>query len=142
MLNVVVLMGRLTADPELKHTQSGNSVTSFSIAVDRSYCKQGEERQADFINIVAWRSAAEFICKYFGKGKLIALQGEIQTRKYTDKSGNNRTAVEVVADQASFAEPKSKESSKNTYEPASSSPDVSAGKDDFEEAPSDDDLPF
>lgn len=103
MFNLVVLTGRLTADPELKTTQSGVSVTSFSIAVERRY-KQGEERQADFINIVAWRSSAEFICKYFKKGSMIGIEGSIQTRKYQDRDGNNRTAFEVVANNVQFVE--------------------------------------
>ena len=103
MFNLVVLTGRLTADPELKTTPNGVSVTSFSIAVERRY-KQGEERQADFINIVAWRSSAEFICKYFKKGSMIGIEGAIQTRKYQDKDGNNRTAFEVVANNVQFVE--------------------------------------
>jgi len=103
MFNLVVLTGRLTADPELKTTPNGVSVTSFSIAVERRY-KQGEERQADFINIVAWRSSAEFICKYFKKGSMIGIEGSIQTRKYQDKDGNNRTAFEVVANNVQFVE--------------------------------------
>lgn len=101
-MNKVILMGRLVADPELKTTPSGVSVTSFRIAVDRNYVKQGEERQADFIDIVCWRQRAEFVCKYFVKGQLIALEGSIQTRQYQDKNGNNRTAVEVVADNVYF----------------------------------------
>lgn len=105
MFNTVILTGRLTGDPELKTTPSGVSVTSFSIAVDRRY-KQGEDRQTDFINIVAWRSAAEFITKYFKKGSLIGLEGSIQTRNYTDKNGNKRTAFEVVAKEVQFVESK------------------------------------
>jgi single-strand DNA-binding protein len=105
MFNLVVLTGRLTADPELKTTSNGTSVVSFSIAVDRRY-RIGEERQTDFINIVAWRSSAEFISKYFKKGSLIGIEGSIQTRKYTDKNGNNRTAFEVVANNVQFVESK------------------------------------
>lgn len=105
MFNIVVLTGRLTADPELKTTQSGLSVTSFSIAVDRRF-GSGEERQTDFINIVAWRQQAEFVAKYFKKGNLIGIEGSIQTRKYTDKNGNNRTAFEVVANNIQFVESK------------------------------------
>lgn len=105
MFNLVVLTGRLTVDPELKTTQSGVSVTDFSIAVQRSY-KSGEEPITDFINIQAWRSTAEFICKYFGKGKMIGIEGSIQTRRYTDKQGNNRTAFEVVANNVQFVESK------------------------------------
>lgn len=106
MLNVAVLMGRLVADPELRHTTSDIAVTSFTIAVDRSYVKSGAERQADFIDIVAWRSTAEFVCKYFRKGQLIAVQGSIQTRSYQDKDGNKRKAFEIVADNVHFAESK------------------------------------
>ena len=104
MLNKAILMGRLTANPELKTTPQGTAVTSFSIAVDRNYNKG--EKQTDFINIVAWRNTAEFICKYFTKGQLVAVDGSIQTRSYTDKDGNKRTAFEVVADQVYFAEKK------------------------------------
>lgn len=103
MLNVVAIMGRLVADPELKTTQQGTSVCSFRIACDRSYAKQGEQRQADFIDIVVWRAQAEFVCKYFQKGSPIAIEGSLQTRQYQDKNGSNRTAVEVVASQVSFA---------------------------------------
>ena len=105
-MNTVVLIGRLTADPELKHTQNDNAVTGFSIAVDRPYQKSGEERQADFIDIVAWRGTAEFICKYFKKGRKIAVQGAIQTRSYTDKDGNKRKAFEVLAEKVYFADSK------------------------------------
>ena len=103
MLNVVVLSGRLTQDPELKTTPNGISVCSFSIAVERRF-RSGEERQSDFINIVTWRSSAEFVSKYFKKGQMIAIRGSIQTRRYQDKDGNNRTAFEVVADDVQFAD--------------------------------------
>ena len=105
MFNLVVLTGRLTADPELKSTSNGLSVTTFSIAVDRRY-RSGEERQTDFINIVAWRQSAEFITKYFKKGNLIGIEGSIQTRRYQDKNGNNRTAFEVVVNNVQFVESK------------------------------------
>ena len=107
MLNVVALMGRLVADPELRQTPQGVSVTTFTIAVDRSFVRQGEQRQADFIDIVCWRSSAEFVCKYFKKGSLIAVNGSIQTRTYQDKNGNNRKAFEIVADNVHFAGAKS-----------------------------------
>ena len=103
MLNKVVLMGRLTRDPELKHTQTNTSVTSFTLAVDRSFARQGEERQTDFIDIVAWRNTAEFMTRYFRKGQLVAVSGRLQTRKWQDNQGNNRTAYEVVADEVFFA---------------------------------------
>lgn len=106
MLNVVTLMGRLTADPELKTTTGGTSICSFTIAVERSYVNHGEERKCDFINIVAWRNTAEFICKYFVKGSTIAIDGSIQTRKYEDRDGNKRNIFEVVANRAYFCEKK------------------------------------
>lgn len=102
MLNSAIIMGRLTADPELRTTTSGLSVTSFSVAVDRRFQRQGEEKQTDFINVVAWRQTAEFVSRYFHKGSMIAVQGSIQTRNYEDKNGNKRTAVEIVADNVSF----------------------------------------
>lgn len=103
MLNVVAIVGRLVADPELRTTPAGYSVCSFRIACDRSYAQQGQERQADFIDVVAWRQSAEFVSKYFKKGGLIAVEGRLQTRQYRDKQGSNRTAVEVVANNISFA---------------------------------------
>ena len=102
MLNRVILMGRLVSDPELKTTPSGVSVTTFRIAVDRSYVKSGEERKADFFDVVCWRSTAEFVCRYFGKGALIAVDGQLQSRTYQAKDGTNRYVVEVVTDNVSF----------------------------------------
>ena len=146
MVNVAVLMGRLTANPEPKVTPNGVSVTNFSLAVDRSYVPKGAERQTDFIDIVAWRGTADFVCKYFRKGQLIAVQGSIQTRSYTDKEGNKRKAFEIVADNVHFAEPKHDDNprtgNKSTYPAAGKAPDVDAGSDDFEEMPDDGDLPF
>ena len=104
--NLVVLTGRICNDVELKTTPSGVSVCTFSIAVDRGY---GENKQTDFINIVAWRSTAEFISKYFKKGSAIGIEGSIQTRKYTDKNGNSRTAFEVIANNTQFVEGKKAE---------------------------------
>ena len=103
MLNVVAIMGRLVADPELRTTTQGTNVCSFRIACDRNFARQGEQRQADFIDIVAWRQQAEFVSKYFSKGSLIAITGNLQTRQYQDKNGNNRTVVEVVASEVNFA---------------------------------------
>lgn len=137
MLNVVVLTGRLTADPELKTTSSGVSVCSFSVAVERRY-RSGEDREADFINIVAWRSSAEFVSKYFKKGQMIAIEGSIQTRKYQDKEGNNRTAFEVLANNVQFADFGKRD---NTQQSGASKPDVDVS--DFAETTDpDDDLPF
>ena len=139
MFNLVVLTGRLTADPELKTTANGLSVTTFSIAVDRRY-RSGEERQTDFINIVAWRQSAEFVAKYFKKGNLIGIEGSIQTRRYQDKNGNNRTVFEVVANNVQFVESK-RDSSPADSEPASFS---NAGINDFADLgdATDDDIPF
>lgn len=103
--NLTVLMGRLTADPELKTTQSGISVCSFDIAVDRPY-KKDEEKTSDFIKIVAWRQTAEFVSHYFTKGSRIGIEGSIQTRRYQDSNGNNRTAFEVVANNVQFIDKK------------------------------------
>ena len=141
MLNVVCLMGRICADLELRHTPNNVSVTTFTLAVDRSYVPAGQERQADFIDIVAWRGTAEFVSKYFRKGQLVAVQGSIQTRTYTDKDGNKRKAFEVVADNVHFAE--KKESNNNTYNRGSADVEPASGDTgDFEEMPVDGDLPF
>lgn len=115
MLNRVILMGRLVADPELKTTNSGVSVCSFRIAVDRSYVKAGEQRQADFFDIVAWRSSAEFVCRHFTKGSLIAVDGQLQTRQYQTKDGSNRSAVEVVADSISFTGERKEQKQESGY---------------------------
>lgn len=109
MLNVAAITGRLTADPELKKTNTGTSVCSFTVAVDRNFVKQGEERQADFLEVVAWKNAAEFVSKYFQKGSMIAVQGTIQTRNWEDKNGNKRKSTEIIADQVSFCGGKTEE---------------------------------
>lgn len=103
--NKVILMGRLTADPELKQTPSGAAVTTFTLAVDRRFNK-GDEKQCDFITIVAWKQTAEFISKFFKKGQAMLVCGELQTRTWKDKDGNNRYATEVVASEATFCEGK------------------------------------
>lgn len=160
MLNVAVIMGRLVAAPELRSTPSGISVTSFRVAVDRSYAsRDGGERQTDFIDVTAWRNTAEFVCKYFTKGQMIAVNGRIQTRSYEDKQGNKRTAVEIVADNVNFCGSK-RESGGDSYrgdadsgfgggafaEPAAPKEPpaafTSGSVDAFEEVLSDDDLPF
>jgi len=107
MLNKVILMGRLTADPELRRTQSELAVTSFSLAVNRSFTKKGEKPEVDFIECVAWRNTAEFICKWFGKGRQMAVTGRLQVRNWEDKQGNKRRTAEVVVDEAFFADSKS-----------------------------------
>ena len=146
MINTVALMGRLTYDPELRATPSGVSVIRFQVACDRNYQRAGEERQADFIDCVAWRQTAEFISRYFRKGSMIAVEGSIQTSNYTDKDGNKRKQVEVVANNVSFCG--SKAESGNDYqnrEYTQAAPSYSnADNSDFEEIvdDSEDDLPF
>ena len=151
MLNVVAIMGRLVADPELRTTTQGTNVCSFRIACDRNFARQGEQRQADFIDIVAWRQQAEFVSKYFQKGSLIAIEGSLQARQYQDKTGANRTSVAVVADNINFAG--SKGTSKPEDEGAEATPRSEAwpkadppanygGVDDFSVIDDSDDLPF
>ncbi len=142
MLNCVTLIGRLVADVELKTTTSGKSVATFRIAVDRSYTKPGEQRQADFITIVCWEGTANFVSRYFSKGSMIAIQGRIQTRNYEDSNGNKRTAFEVVADEVSFCGGKNETSpgqaaapATPTYQPAADFEEI--GADDYDEP-----LPF
>jgi single stranded DNA-binding protein len=98
MLNKIFIMGRLTRDPELRRTQSGTAVTSFSLAVDRDYKSQSGEKETDFIDVVAWRSTAEFVSKYFTKGRMAVVEGRLQIHDWKDKDGNNRHSAEVVAD--------------------------------------------
>jgi single-strand DNA-binding protein len=134
-LNKVILCGRLTADVELKQTQSGVSVCSFSLAVNRKYSKEGEQA-TDFINIVAWRNTAEFITKYFKKGNAICICGQLQTRSWTAQDGSKRYATEVLAEEASFVERRAEAGNPApnfTSEPAAPR---------FEEVSADEDLPF
>lgn len=153
MLNRVILMGRLVSDPELKTTTSGISVCSFRIAVERSYVKSGEERKADFFDIVCWRNTAEFVCRYFGKGSLIAVEGQLQSRTYQAKDGSNRYVVEVVADNVSFtgerrdnSQPAYNQNYNQAYPEQPAAPAApayqSGSTDSFQEMPLDDDLPF
>ncbi len=148
MLNQVALMGRLTADPELRHTPSDIAVTTFTLAVNRSYVKQGAERQTDFIDIVAWRNTADFICRYFKKGQMMAVEGSIQTRTYTDKEGKNRKAFEILANNVYFTESKNPGSAPSgSFEQRADLPiaeeSFSAGdNDDFAVIDNDEDLPF
>lgn len=151
MLNVVALTGRFTADPELRHTPNGVATCSFSIAVDRSFVRQGEERKADFINIVTWRSTAEFVCKYFRKGNMVAVNGSLQSRNYEDKNGNKRTAYEVVADNVHFVESKASSGNSGYSAPVAEAPravqsapaSYSVGSpDDFAVIDDSEDLPF
>lgn len=104
MLNKIFIMGRLTRDPELRRTQSGTPVTSFSLAVDRDYKTQSGEKETDFIDVVAWRATAEFVAKYFTKGRMAVVEGRLQIRAWQDKEGNNRRSAEVVADNVYFGD--------------------------------------
>ena len=106
MLNKIFIMGRLTRDPELRRTQSGTPVTSFSLAVDRDFKSQSGEKETDFIDVVAWRATAEFVAKYFTKGRMAIVEGRLQIRPWTDKDGNNRRSAEVVADNIYFGDSK------------------------------------
>lgn len=106
MLNHIVIMGRLTRDPELRHTQSNVAVTSFSVACDRDFKAKGGEKETDFIDVVAWRNTAEFVSKYFSKGRMAVVEGRLQIRPYTDREVNKRTAAEVIADNVYFGDSK------------------------------------
>lgn len=128
-MNRVILMGRLTAEPKLKATASGVSVTNFSLAVDRPYIKQN--KKTDFINVVAWRQTAEFICRHFVKGQLMAIDGSIETRRYTDKNGTERTNFEVVVENAYFTGDKREQNQADNQQP-----------DEIEQLTEDGDLPF
>ncbi len=153
MLNHIVLMGRLTKDPELRHTQAGIAVASFTLAVDRDFGSR-EEKQTDFIDIVAWRNTGEFVSKYFTKGQLAAVSGRLQIRDWTDKDGGKRKAAEVIADNVYFAEGKKNRdnasggddsygggysSGNNSGGYGKSSPAIEA---DFSEVEDDGELPF
>ena len=170
MLNHIVIMGRLTRNPELRHTQSGTAVSSFALAVDRDFKdKQTGERATDFINVVAWRTTGEFVSKYFSKGRMAVVEGRLQIRDWTDKEGNRRTIAEVVADSVYFGDSKREGDGQGSYignngygggsyggqggsygRPAPSGPPAPAadygipsGSDEFEELSDDDgDLPF
>ena len=147
-LNKVVLAGRLTADPELKQTQSGISVTSFTLAVNRKYAKDQEQQQTDFISVVAWRQTAEFISRYFKKGSALCITGSIQVRTWQDQQGQKRYATEVIADEAMFVDSKSdnQPAANGSYIPGTTGyvPDAYAptAAPKFEEINPDDDLPF
>ena len=141
MLNRIVLMGRLTRDPELRRTQSGTAVVSFSIACDRDYAAQGAERETDFIDIVAWRGTAEFVEKYFGKGRMIVVGGRLQIRNWEDRDGNKRRSAEVIVNSIYFGDSKKDgDSSTGNYRAAGAPVDVSAS--DFTDVEDDGELPF
>ncbi|MDL2287275.1 single-stranded DNA-binding protein [Eubacteriales bacterium OttesenSCG-928-G02] len=140
--NKVILIGNMVADPELKQTENGIPVTSFRIAVGRNYVKQGEPQQTDFIDIVCWRRNAEFVTKYFSKGKAILVCGSLQTRTWVDNNNQKRYVTEVIADEVNFVEKKSNDG--NTSSSAYATPSYSTPKVEgsFEELEADDELPF
>lgn len=131
MLNKVIVMGRLVRDPELRRTNSGTAVASFTIACDRDFKSDGGEREADFIECVAWRNTAEFVSKYFAKGRMAVVSGRLQTRNWTDKEGNKRKATEIVAESVYFGDSKREEL--QSY---------AAPQESFAELPDDGELPF
>ena len=143
MLNCAVIMGRLTADPELRQTPSGVAVTRFTVAVDRGYVKAGEERKADFITVVAWRQTAEFVTRYFSKGSMIAVQGAIQTGSY-EKDGIKRSTFEIVAYNVSFCGSKSESSTGGAprMNDTAATSFSNGSINDFAAVADDDDLPF
>ena len=142
MLNVAVLMGRLVADPQLRQTPAGKKVCSFRIAVNRNYTGQDGKQQADFFDIVAWEQRAEFVCKYFQKGSLIAISGRLETRSWTDKNGQNRSRVEIVANDTNFAGSKRDNQSAQSGGYDSSPNYGTPNCDDFAVIEDNDDLPF
>lgn len=139
MLNKVVLMGRLTDNPELRHTSNDVALATFTLAVERNF-RSGDERVTDFLDIVCWRNTAEYVSKYFVKGQLVAVEGSIQVRSYTDKNGNNRRAWDIVASQVYFAEGRRDRGANDAdaYNTAINN----TSSDDFTEFDSEDDLPF
>ncbi|TQI68976.1 single-stranded DNA-binding protein [Clostridium sp. KNHs216] len=147
-MNTIIIKGRLVRDPEMRHTDSGKSVTNFSVAVNRRFQKD----KADFFNVTAWEKTGEFVDKYFHKGQEIAVQGEMQSREYTDRDGNKRTAWDVIASNVEFCGSKSDSegNSGGSYQPVTHAPDIppdapqyaKGDTGDFEQMPIDDDLPF
>ena len=126
MLNKIIIMGRLTRDPELRRTGSGTAVTSFSLDVDRDFKSQNGEKETDFIDVVAWRSTAEFVSKYFTKGRMAVVEGRLQTRDWTDREGGKRVATEIVADNIYFGDSKRDGAGEYGGAPAYGAPSYSA----------------
>lgn len=140
MANKIYIHGRLTADPELKNTQSGVAVSSFSVACDRSFAKQGEDKQSDFFNVTAWRGLAELVCKHFKKGKEIIIHGEMQSRTYTDNNGVSRLVWDVQADSVEFCGPKGENANVQQATPPTAYDQQASA--DMQEAATDENLPF
>ena len=154
MLNHIVVMGRLVRDPDMRNTNSGTAVANFTLAVDRGFApKDGGEKETDFIDVVAWRSTAEFVDKYFSKGRMAVVSGRLQTRNWTDDAGNKRKSVEIVAEHVYFGDSKKDQSSGSQggeYTPSNVTPIAqaqtggfsTAAAQDFEEITTDEELPF
>ena len=140
-MNKIMLIGRLTKDPELRYTQSGSAVASFTLAVNRRFANQNGEREADFINCVAWQKTGEFVANYFKKGQLMALEGRLQVRSYDGNDGQRRWVTEVVAEEAYFADSKRDGEAGGSFDATFGTMPESAGSSDFEVS-SGDDLPF
>lgn len=141
MLNRIILMGRLTRDPELRRTQGGTAVTSFSLAVDRDFKGQNGEKEVDFIDVVSWRATAEFVSKYFTKGRMAIVEGRLQIRDWTDRDGGKRRSAKVIADNVYFGDSKRDEAkTNNCYHVAGAPVNVSAN--DFQEIEESGELPF
>lgn len=142
MLNKIFIMGRLTRDPELRRTQNGTAVAGFALAVDRDFKNADGTKETDFIEVVAWRSSAEFVSKYFAKGRMAIVEGRLQIRDWQDKDGNKRRNAEVVADNVYFGDSKKEGDSSGGYKAAGKAVDVEPDTGDFAEVEDEEDLPF
>ena len=142
MLNKIFIMGRLTRDPELRRTQNGTAVAGFVLAVDRDYKNADGTKETDFIEVVAWRSTAEFVSKYFAKGRMAVVEGRLQIRDWTDKEGGKRRSSEVIADSVYFGDSKKDGGSGGGYKAAGKAVDVEPEAGDFAEVEDEEDLPF
>lgn len=142
MLNKIFIMGRLTRDPELRRTQNGTAVAGFALAVDRDYKNADGTKEMDFIEVVAWRTTAEFVSKYFTKGRMAIVEGRLQIRDWTDKDGNKRRNAEVVADNVYFGDSKKEGDSSGGYKAAGKAVDVEPGEGEFAEIEDEEDWPF
>ena len=142
MLNKIFIMGRLTRDPELRRTQNGTAVAGFALAVDRDYKNADGTKETDFIEVVAWRSSAEFVSKYFAKGRMAVVEGRLQIRDWQDKDGNKRRNAEVVADNVFFGDSKKEGDSSGGYKAAGKAVDVEPGEGEFAEIEDEEDSPF
>lgn len=141
-LNNVCIMGRLTKAPELRHTQSGTAVATFSLAVERDFKDGSGERATDFFDVVAWKSTAEFVANYFGKGRVAVVMGRLQTRSWTDKDGNKRRAVEIIADRVYFGDSKTNSGTSEQGYTRGDYANTGENMGDFDELDDDGELPF